>query len=349
MPRQADVHDTIVIGAESVLGAWVSAFVREACSRASTETEVRHAGRDHDCDDIGRLGGASRVLLVHHPDRAVMEAVEAGRVPVIGVLDDPVDSVRFVQAVKHCDLLMALRHQTSSAAANHLFLQNPSVTLIHRSFSGSAREVATLLVDEIGLALPEADGGALMSDFCGPADQPWSLEVALQNRVSDHAHLDRLSETISADQAKLVRQVLSPMVLGAIRAEIGTITWPSGVFLFGDKPDEVAPPVADVTGAARIIYYGPYFHLPPGAYQVKIVVAFSVEARGTPFRLTMFCDNRPIAKIMIRPSDGGAFEGTFTMRHVQPEKNIELHFMNDEGMLEGHMALGLVSFTRTPD
>ena len=348
MPRQADVHDTIVIGAESVLGAWVSAFVREACVRASPSIEVRQAGRDHDCDDIGRLGGPPRVLMVQHPNRAVIDAIEPGRVSVIGVLDDPVDSVRFVQAVKHCDLPMALRHQTSSASANHLLRQNAAVTLIHRS-TVSARDVATVLVGEIGLALSEADGGALMEEFCGSVDDPWSLETALQNRVGDYAHLDRLSETISADQAKLVRQVLSPMVLGAISDEIATITWPSGVFLFGDKPDEVAPPVADVTGGARIIYYGPYFHLPPGGYQVKIVVAFSVEARGTPFRLTMFCEGRPIAKIVIRPSDGGAFEGVFTMRHKQPEHNIEVHFMNDEGVLEGHMALGLISFTRQPD
>ena len=70
------------------------------------------------------------------------------------------------------------------------------------------------------------------------------------------------------------------------------------------------------------------------------------EVRGTPFRLIVYCTGEAIAKVMLRPSEGGAFEGLFTMRHVAAEKSIEVHFMSDEGTIEGHVALGQMIFTK---
>ena len=35
--------------------------------------------------------------------------------------------------------------------------------------------------------------------------------------------------------------------------------------LSGDRPDTPASLVAELTGGARILYYGPYFYLPAGS------------------------------------------------------------------------------------
>ncbi len=346
MLRAGDVHDAIVISGSSVLGQWVSDLVREACVRATPPVDVEIADRDQAPADLGRVEGARRTLIVTHPGRRIADAVAGTTIPVVAVLDDPVDSVRFTKAAAGTDVLNALRLSTSCAAANHVLPNNSAVTLVHRAFQGSALEIVALVVEHLRLDLEPINLQALIEAFAGPIDAPWRLETALERRVPHYVRLDHLADTITADEAMLARQVLSPMVLGAISHDIGIITWPSKVFLSGDKPNEVAPAVADVTGAARIIYYGPYFHLPPGTWQVRLLLAFSMEARGTPFRLTFYCDNKAIAKVLLRPSDGGAFEGTFTMQHHDPEHNIEVHFMNDEGTIEGHMALGQVTFSR---
>ena len=159
--------------------------------------------------------------------------------------------------------------------------------------------------------------------------------------------LDRLREAIGAEDVAVVRQVLSPMVLGALSRDVGPITWPSRVFLFGDTPDQPAPAVADITGGARVLFYGPYFHLPPGEWAVRMVLAFSSETRGLPFRLQVFARSRMIAWTSFRPAEGGAFEGTFRLSHLEPEQPLEIQLINDEGVLEGHMALGQLTFLRT--
>jgi hypothetical protein len=321
-------------------------MVWSACARSEPPIEVHPVDRDVVVENLGRTEGSRRVLLVSHPDRAVMDAVTTGLLPIVAVLDDPVDSVRLTRALVSCDTLHALRLQTSTACAHHLFHENPAVLLLHRGFHGNAHDVIGRVIDRLGLELSPHQLQAVLEEFGGPVEQPWSLETALATKVQHYAPLDRLGETVTAEEATLVRQVLSPMVLGAISHDIGPITWASRVFLFGDRPNEVAPAVADVTGAARIIYYGPYFHLPPGTWKVRFIVAFSAEARGTPFKLFVYCNRKPIAKVQITPSDGGAFEGTFTMQHLHPEHNVEIHFSNDEGSIEGHMALGQVTFSR---
>ena len=329
-----------------MLGTWVGQFVREACDRAGDGLELAEGEDDAVFPDLGRGGGSPRVLMVKALSERLMELVATGAVRVVAVLDDPVDSVRFTKAQLGVDMLHAMREQTRVAVANHLYRDNTGVALIQRGFQGSARSVAALLADNLPLVLDQAVRGLVIEQFGGPADEDWTIERALEARVAHYATLASLREVIGADEATIVRQVLSPLVLGAISADIGPITWSSKVFLFGDRPNEVAPAVADVTGAARILYYGPYFHLPPGDWKARFLIAFSPEIRGTPFRLIVYCGGDAIAKVLLRPSEGGAFEGLFTMRHTTPARSIEIHFMNDEGTIEGQVAFGQMIFSR---
>ncbi len=344
MVRGGDVHDVIVVSGHCVLGRWLTDLIREICAVANVELQ---AGEGDDIyTDLGRTGEAPRVLLTAALSRRHIDLLEAGKVPVLAVLDDPVDSVRFTRSDKSVGLHDALKEQTRIVATNYALLDNPLVTIIARSFSGSAHDVIAAVVDRLR-AEPEPAGlQALLERFGGPLDHPWTLEQALAARVPHYLQLDHLGDAMSADEATIVRQVVSPLALAAVSHEIGTVIWTAKVFFFGDRPNETAPPVADVTGAARIIFYGPYFHLPPGTWKARIVVAFSPEVSGTPFKLVVFCEHDAIAKVILRPTDGGAFEGFFTMRHVAPERPIEIHFNSEEGTIEGHVAFGQITFSR---
>ena len=330
----------------SVLGHWLAELLVHAAAKAQPPAAIQPAARDQGVEPFGSREGPRRLVLVRHPGRELMDAIAGGQVPVVAALDDPVDSVRFTKAVLAPDILSALREQTSHACANHLLPGNAAVLVLHRGFKAPAHEAIAKVLEHFALHLPPADLQELLETFGGPMNEPWRFETALERRAPHYARLDRLAEAVSAEEAKLVRQVLSPMALGALDPDIGPITWPTGVFLSGDRPNEVAPSVADVTGAARIIYYGPYFHLPPGTYKVRLIVAFSPQARGTPFRLTVYSNQKPLTKVFMRPADGGAFECAFTLQHQRPEFNVEIHLMNDEGTIEGHIALGQMVFSR---
>ena len=341
-----DVHDVIVMTGTGVLGTWVADFIRQAYSASERPAEVHSGDGDEVLADLGRTHGEARAELVVAPGRAIMELIESRELPVAAVLDDPVDSVRYAMAARSIDFATALRQQTRAACGHHLLCDNPAVLLIERGSVKPARVLLSTLMAHLQLRVrPDAEA-ALVEHFAGPEDENLSLEEVLARRVDHYARLDQIKDLVAAEDAAAVRQVLSPLVHGAVNPDIGPIAWPTRTFLLGDRPNEPAPPVVDLTGGARVIYYGPYFHLPPGEWRVRLVVAFSAETKGVPFRLVLFAKDKPIAKITFKPQDGGAFEGTFQARHVNPEHFLEVHFMTEEGTIDGHVALGQLVFTR---
>lgn len=342
--RIGSSRDGLVVGGGSVLFAWVAAVVGALCNQVDPAIEFVGLDRADLRDDLGRSEGPSRVFVCHHPGQRVMEALRQRTMRVIAVLDDPVDSVRYLRFLGH-GIIGALRDQTSAAAANHLFIDNPSVRFVYRG-QALARDVVRTLVDHLALPVPDDLLATTLDRFGGPASEPWSLETALVSQIQGYLPLDRLNEDVSGDEATLVRQVLSPMILGAIRSDITPIVWPRQVFLFGDMPGEPVPEEVDIAGGARNIYYGPYFHLPPGFWTVRFVLGFSHDARDTSFFLVVRSGALAIARVLLKPTSEGAFEGTFTMEHDNPERQVEIQLGNYEGSIAGRIRLGELSFTR---
>lgn len=341
-----DVHDVIVMTGTGVLGTWVADFIRQAYSASERPAEVHSGEVDDILADLGRTHGEARAEIVTAPGRRIMDLIESRELSVAAVLDDPVDSVRYAMAARSMPFEAALRHQTRAACGHHLLFENPAVLLIERGSVKPARVVLSTLMAHLKLRVrPDAEA-ALVEHFAGPEGENLSLEEVLARHVDHYARLDHLKDLVAADEAAAVRQVLSPLVHGAVSPDVGPVAWPTRTFMLGDRPNEPAPPVVDLTGGARVIYYGPYFFLPPGEWQARLVVAFSAEAKGVPFRLVLLAKDRPIARVAFRPQDGGAFEAVFTMRHVDPEHFLEIQLTTDEGVIEGHVALGQLIFTR---
>lgn len=335
------IGDVLMVGGAGVLGRWIKALIGDACARLDPAWEARPAGRDHPLEDLGRVEGPRRILFADHPDRLTIEALEGQRVPVLALIDDPVDSTRLTAEDEQCTMRHALARQTASAAGHYLLRTHAHALLVHRGTAGSARDVALSVLGHVGLpaAVP-----ATLDAFCGPIEEPWSLEGALERRIAGFRALNTLNEVVSASDAAMVRGALSPLIKGAVSPETGPIVWPGRTFLFGDN--QTPPPVVDLTGSARVIYYGPYFCLPPGRWDVAIVLAFTKEARGLPFGLNLLCNLRPVARTQFVPNGAGAFEGTFVLHHSSPEHSLEINLWTREAMIEGHIALSHMTFRR---
>jgi hypothetical protein len=129
----------------------------------------------------------------------------------------------------------------------------------------------------------------------------------------------------------------------SVGRNVGPISWPSSVFLFGDRPNEPAPLVADVTGPARIVFYGPYFHLPAGRWQAQIVLGFSYDIFGTPFSIEVH-GSTLVAKAIVKPDGEGIFRASFSLTHTRPQDPLELRVRNEEGAIEGRIGLARVQF-----
>jgi hypothetical protein len=342
---QADnVHDIIVVSGSCVVGSWLVDLIHAVAS-VSPSSVVHRADDDELFPDIGRMGGGKRVLLVTALNRRLMKIVAEGRAKALAVQDDPVDSVRFIRASNGSDFLEALREQTRIASSNYVLADNPYVHVIARGTADTAHAVIKSVIMFLCAEVETSDSDDLLIRFGGPLNASWSLERALEERGQNYVRLDHLANEVSVEEAMVVRGSLSPLVAGVFNHNISDVVWARTVFLAGDSPGSVAPQITDLTGSARILYYGPYLYLPPGSWNVRISFRVSASVNDTPFRITVWCDNEPIAKAWFRPSGGGVYEGSFGMRHVAPDQSIEIHFMNDEGVIEGHVSFGEMTFT----
>ncbi len=339
---QLSPSDAIVVGLPSVMSNWGFDLVRAAAERV--HTEIHSVDRN---DEIGAVPAAPNrprmFCLAQYPSPSLTSIIRSGRLPTIAYLDDAVDAVRYLKESVGCTFLEALRAQTAAATVCGAFFDNPSVLLVDRRDNRTTGKIAGQILDHLGLGMTPTAKKSLIERFVGGAgSMAWSLERALSRRVAGYLIPGKTS-TISAKEAAVIEQVLAPMMRMSIRHDVGPICWPSPVFLSGDRPNEPAPLVAEVTGAARIIFYGPYFHLPTGRWQAQIVLGFSNDIFGTPFSIEVH-GSKLVAKAIVKPEGEGVFRASFSMTHTRPQDPLELRVRNEEGAIEGRIGLARALF-----
>jgi len=327
-------NDVIIIGAPGVLSVWGFDLVRTVARQLS---DVKLASIDW-TDEVEEVPPDPQELrtfyLSQYPSPSLGRLVRSERLPVVAFIDDPVDAVRYMREMLSCNFIEAIRAQTAAATVYTQLRDNRSVALFDRSSAGSAGVIAARLLEQLRLGLDTTAEKRLPEKFSFP------LEAALSRHVAGYAPLGRIG-SLSAEEAAIVEQVLRPMLSMASSQNIDPICWPSSVFLFGDQPDKHAPPKADLTGPARVIFYGPYFHLPAGRWRVRMVISFSDDPLGMPFSVEVH-GSALIAKAIIQPKGEGTFQVTFSMNHERPQDALELRIRNEEGAIEGKVSLSHV-------
>jgi hypothetical protein len=242
-----------------------------------------------------------------------------------------------------CSFLEALRAQTAAVTICGALFRNSAVLLINRSDGGTVGSVVGRIFDSLRLENTITAKTSLIEQFTGTTGVAfWPIEQVLSQCVPGYVAPGKTS-SISSEEAVVIDQVLSPMVLTSFSRDVTPICWPSSVFLYGDRPNECAPLVADVTGAARVIFYGPYLHLPAGRWRVQVVLGFSDDIFGTPFSIEVH-GSAVVAKAVVKPNGGGIFRGSFSMAHTKPQDPLELRIRNEEGAIEGRIGLARVRF-----
>ena len=337
----APATDAIALGPPSVLATWVFDLLRSASALAPEPPEVRVIDREH---AVEPEGDRPRCLyLCHFPSPSLRAEWGRNAAPILLCLDDPVDSVRFVQQASGGGVFEALRAQTVAAASYAELRGHPRVLILHRLAEASAAVIVDTLVDHFGLGLDAAQLAVLRLKHLPEGQPDAALEAALQARVAGYAPLGQ--SELEAKEVATIGGVLSPLLQLSFRDVPGPIVWPVEAFFSGDKPNTPAPPVAELTGGARILYYGPYFYLPPGAWKIRLMVGFSVDARSLPFSVEV-CAGEHVLAIATMKGEHGVYHATFGFVHDDPLQAVEVRVRTDRGAIEGRLALGNVEFTR---
>ena len=243
-------------------------------------------------------------------------------------------------------MIDALRVETAAAASFVELRDHPGVLILHRFTDAPATAIIDTILDHLGLEPTPRQREVIYSRRIGPGGADASLEAALAFSGQHYAPLSEPQTAFEPRQAAMVADVLSPLIQMIIRDSPGPVVWPIETFFSGDRPNMPASLVTDLTGGARILYYGPYFYLPAGVWKVRMMVGFSAGARSMPFSTEVYSGEQLLAVATMVAENKGVYHATFSFAHEVVDRPIEVRLRTDRGAIEGRVALGRVEFTR---
>jgi len=338
-------RDAIVLGPPGVLTAWAFDVLREAAAIAPRRAAIKTVDRE-DALAEPEAGQVPIVHLSHFPSLSLLSECAKGVAPVLLLLDDPFDSVRYTRDLSKSGVLHALRLQTASVSIYPEIGTHPRLLKLARLTRLPSREVVKVMLAHVGLELSPPEFETLLERRFVRDSKDADLESALEAAVAGYAKPDDARAAFSAREAAMIGSVLAPMLEMSIGDNTAPIVWPIESFLSGDRPDTPASLVAELTGGARILYYGPYFHLPAGAWTARMTVGFSEGARTTPVTVEAYGGTELLALASMAPEDKGIYHAVFDFDHDDALQPVEVRVRTDRGAIEGRLALGKVELSR---
>lgn len=333
-------RELVILSLPGAFGRWLTERTMRAVSKAGLVPKVVYVDRH---DAIAQPDDESVNVVIYvanYPGKGLLQRVIEAELPVIAAVQPAMDCVSDMCATVDVSFMQALRANTASAALITRFAYLPQTTLLYDE--GRAQRVA-------GLLLAASSAFELPAEtFKADVDAEMLLDAAILSDIGEDRTTYEDRANLNERAVILTQGVLTPIVQSMLTREQQTICWPYDVFLSGDALDSPAGVVADITGPARVLYYGPYCHVPDGVWDIKMILGFSDDISDMSFSVEVHC-NGLLQQGSLRPTQGGLFSAAMTVQFEHAEEPVEIRISSEAGAIEGRMALGQFEFTPMGD
>lgn len=277
------------------------------------------------------------IYLTHYPSRDLIDAINRESIKVVLLAEDAVETFCYLMRGEKTSRNEALRTLSASTVAHWAISKSPSAQLIRRVGNQPVHDYIRLLSSLLDLKHDEPSINNVQARLAKSVAKSALLDDALLHHLPgfDPALARAAVDDVSSSALDKIIHPLLAIVQGAPEL---SIVWPTDVFLSGDRPNEPAATIASVTGPARVIIYGPYFHLPPAEYRVEIILAFSGHIEDIPFSLEIL-GSTSLARIRMDQRPTGGYRASFNFIHCDPVDALEIHLRNERGAIDGQIAL----------
>lgn len=275
--------------------------------------ETQHSHVDlHDLSDALDDGTDLRIVSCNFPDPGVLNELIERACPVIILKDAPINCLMCATDSTLTEALEELRAISSSIALNEEFVKLTSAIIIDRSQAHHSDDILTLLKKSI------SDSTGLKNST--ELNEKWPIDTYSPSH-------DEVKSTLRSDAVNFI-----------LGGKDGVYHWEHDLFMIGEVNVPAFEPWIDLTGPARTLYYGPYFHLPPGHYNFKIAMQFNTDAVALP--LTLEIVNHDIIGIgKIKAEEAGRFSVSLDANVINPKEPLEIRIKSDEGAIFGNFGL----------
>lgn len=342
-------------GMPGVMSSWGAAALHAVAREAYGDYAVISTDKVEDLrQHVRNRTKAHAVLVSQFPEAKLTELILRVNLPFILFLENPMDAVSYLARSTEQQDFGLIRAVSASLACLEPIAHASTALIMRRNDVGGRSGIDMLLkrIDEhfdIDLTPDQttnalqhlgmtASGGELLV-------APPKLEEAAAAVIPGYTPPQENGSELSKPLHEAARQVLLPLEIGRVDSSRRPISWPRETFFSGDRPNESIEDSIDLTGGARCVIYGPYFHLPPGRWTVNLAFNIDEDCYGQIFTIEVH-SGETLGKLRVRPEGTGSFEATMHVDIVEPQIPIEVRFMMDSGAIEGRLSGWTVEWQR---
>jgi hypothetical protein len=266
------------------------------------------------------------------PDTRVIQAFQRIEAPVAVFLDSAVDTVEFLMRTHKMDATNAIRTSSLYFSALHDFVLSKAVYVVgpdaaNLSFEAMVRGLSRVYQLKI-------------SD---------SQLATIINRLKSEPNprQDANHETLTTEQEReTIYHVLSPFESLLEPGEVMQTYWPRETFCTADQGGLPSSGPLDLTGRARVIFYGPYLNLPPGRWTATATFEVSDNETGNTLSMEISAGGVFLAKGQCELPPSGEYVCNIAFELEDPRAAIEVYFGITKGAIEGRLDVKGVEMRR---
>jgi len=262
------------------------------------------------------------VITSQYPQAALAEFVHERADRIVVFVESTHDSVAHLEQASGATDLAIVRAVSASCACLASLPYRPAAVLIHRCDVGHlpVGELEHRLAEALRLVPAEPPGLAL--------SEHGTMTLSRFLAAETHSRCDGLG-------ADFAEEVLAPYDIAFLGETEAAFAWPQASFLVADQPGRLLQGPVDLTGPARCIVYGPYLHLPAGAWTACVRLGFDAHVYEQSFCLELHGAGL-LARIRVNaPSRPGLFSTKFDFSVAEPHIPLEMRVLTEYGAIEG--------------
>jgi hypothetical protein len=340
------MQEALLLVTPDAFGRWLIRVAFVALQAAHPGARMIHLDREDAPELPGDAGDAPVLYTAHYPGPRLMDYLDqrsngdspANPMPIVVGVATGLETIIDIMATASTTLDEALRPATASLSMLASYLSRDDCFWLfapqraeNAMFEPKAGELRRQLLDNLGIP------------YFADVMDAMRLEAAiLAVQREDRA---AYAKTVGLDAAdiQLLQRVFLPLLEHLTSGTRSLVAWPRDVLITTDQDGGLNSTTVDVTGPARILYYGPYFHLPAGHWLVRVAIGFSNDISDLSFVVAIEAGGL-VAHGRVQPMRGGLFKAEFPMLHTRPECGVEVIVRSEAGAIEGKIAVGAVHF-----
>jgi hypothetical protein len=261
--------------------------------------------------------------------------------PLVIFINDPYAIASSLQLSRSLDPITSVRVTSQSLSCLHDLALAPRAYVVYDQFSiANIDKHVTRFGSEYGIRIDDGITKIIRNILI--------REIENENkfvRENTQINLTKSHLDLGNDKGSELFTCLEGFRALRSRRPVDSMSWPREVFMDAGGQGALLQEPLDLTGAARLILYGPYLHLPKGDWIATPLFAVSQNLSGNVLKIDIYCDG-VIGEWKCQMPSNGIYSFDLSFKISEPRHPVQIRFYITQGAIEGTFDLKHVKLRR---